>query len=54
MAQDRVDVLGPKGRPYRRRLDGIVRAALTNRGRDHRLFRTQRRQLMELVESLLF
>jgi len=52
MARDKIEALGDAGIRHRKQLDDIVKMVLTTRGSDRRLFRTQRRELVELVEKL--
>jgi hypothetical protein len=52
MARERIDSLGDDGAAYRRQLDELVRTVLTNRVSDRGVFRSKRRELVELVEEL--
>jgi len=52
MAGEKIDALGDAGIRHRKQLDDIVKTVLTTRGSDRRLFRTQRRELVELVDKL--
>ena len=46
------DPLGDDGTAYRHQLDELLRVVLTNRASDRGLFRSKRRELVELVEAL--
>ncbi|MFH0964948.1 MAG: hypothetical protein V2A58_13190 [Planctomycetota bacterium] len=52
MAEGRIARLGEAGEAYRQRLHDIVKAVITNRAADRRLFREKRGELVELVETL--
>ena len=50
MAQERIDSLGDDGTAYRHQLDELLRVVLTNRASDRGLFRSKRRELVELLD----
>ena len=52
LAKERIAALGEAGAAHRDELQQIVKAVITNRDTDRGLFRTKRRELLVLVETL--